>query len=314
MEFSQIVGPRRSALVTAPDPVPEAHEVVVEVLASGVCTSDISPWSSGPGDGAPIRLGHEVVGRVVDAGAQATRWRSGDIVTGLGGNAFATHVALDAAAILPVPAGLEPALAIGEPVADLEEAIGRTAPRPGDRVAVVGLGFMGLGLIQLARTRAPGLLIGVDPSAPARQRALDVGADLAFHPDEIPAEFRSETTRARESRPDVVLEATGATSGLATAGALVRPFGTLGVVGYHHSGTAMMDMDLWYKAVTVVNGFCPDQVRLVAALDRALDLMASRRFSLAPLVTHRFSLDRIDDAYELMTARDASFVKGVVVF
>jgi threonine dehydrogenase-like Zn-dependent dehydrogenase len=62
-----------------------------------------------------------------------------------------------------------------------------------------------------------------------------------------------------------VLEATGVTPGLRTASALVRPFGTLCVVGYHHTGDAMMDMDLWYRTATIVNGFCPDRTRLMRA-------------------------------------------------
>jgi L-iditol 2-dehydrogenase len=111
-----------------------------------------------------------------------------------------------------------------------------------------------------------------------------------------------------------VLEATGTTSGLATAGSLVRPFGMLCVVGYHHTGDAMMDMDLWYKAVTIVNGFCPDRVRVVAAMRDALGLIAERRFSYEPLVTHRYGLGDIDEAFGAMEAAGPDFVKGVVLF
>jgi threonine dehydrogenase-like Zn-dependent dehydrogenase len=102
------------------------------------------------------------------------------------------------------------------------------------------------------------------------------------------------------------------TPGLRTASALVRPFGTLCVVGYHHTGDAMMDMDLWYKAVTIVNGFCPDRTRLMRAMHEALDLIAARRFTYAPLITHRFALDEVDRAYELMDARADGFVKAIL--
>ncbi|BBB02221.1 putative alcohol dehydrogenase [Actinacidiphila reveromycinica] len=313
MKFSQLVGPRRSEVVTADDPIPGDHEVLVEVVACGVCTSDIGPWLDHDPAGPPVRLGHEMVGRVLAAGRDADRWRAGDLVTGLGGDGFATHAVMDANAVLPVPPGVEPAHAIGEPVADLEEALSRTPIAPGAHVAVVGLGFMGLGLVQLARRHAPGLLVGVDPDPARRRRALALGADLAFAPDELPEEYRAATTRATDARPGIVLEATGATGGLRTAGSMVRPFGTLCVVGYHHTGDAMMDMDLWYKAVTVVNGFCPDRTRLVAAMRRALDLVADRRFSYAPLITHRFGLDDVDEAFRTMREAGPDFVKGVVL-
>lgn len=110
-----------------------------------------------------------------------------------------------------------------------------------------------------------------------------------------------------------MLEATGATAGLNTAGSLVQPFGTLCVVGYHHTGDAMMDMDLWYKGVTIVNGFCPDRRRLINAMRDALDLIAQRRFSYVPLVTHRFTLDEIDDAFGMMREAGPDYVKGVLI-
>ena len=313
MKISQVVGPRTSAIVAADDPVPGAAQVLVEVVACGVCTSDLGPWLTHDGVRPPVRLGHEMVGRVVAAGRDAGRWAAGELVTGLGGDGFATLAVMDANAVLPVPAGIEPAHAIGEPVADLEEALSRTGVRAGDRVAVVGLGFMGQGLVQLAKRHAPGLLVGVDPDPARRERALALGADLVFAPDELPAEYRTDTGRTTDARLAIVLEATGSTGGLATAGSLVRPFGTLCVVGYHHTGDAMMDMDLWYKAVTIINGFCPDRTRLMAAMREALDLIGGRRFSYQPLITHRFGLDGVDEAFRTMRAAGPDFVKGVVL-
>jgi L-iditol 2-dehydrogenase len=310
--ISQVIGPRRSEIVEEADPVPTAEQVLVDVIVNGVCTSDLSPWRSGGSPEKPIRLGHEIVGRVVATGANAGRWRAGDLVTGLGDRGFATRAVMDSATLVPVPAGLDPAHAIGEPIADLEEALARTPVRAGSRVAVVGLGFMGLGILQLAKTRAPGLLVGVDPSPAARERALRLGADLVLHPDEVADAF-SPTGRGDENRMDVVLEATGVTPGLETSSRLVRPFGTLCVVGYHHAGTAKMDMDLWYKGATIVNGFCPDRSRLIIAMRDAVELLAARRVSYEPLVTHRFALEDVDAAYELMDARDDSFVKSVVL-
>jgi L-iditol 2-dehydrogenase len=339
MKISQIIGPRTSQVVEVADPVPGNGQVLVKVVASGVCTSDLPVWRSGGGDRAPVLLGHEIVGEVVAGGRPSDGrpvngwprgWSPGDLVTGLGGQGFASLAVLDADRILPVPAGIDPALALGEPVADLAEALSRArsvavgtdgccaggalgALPAGTTVAVVGLGFMGLGLVQLVRDQAPGLLIGVDPLPAARSRALDLGADLVFAPDEVPAEFRGAVDRAHDRRVDIVLEATGVTPGLKTAGALVRPYGTLCVVGYHHAGDAMMDMDLWYKAVTIVNGFCPDQPRLMRAMREALDLIARHRFSYAPLVTHRFGLDGADQAFALMDARADGFVKAVLI-
>lgn len=304
MKLSRVVAPGISEVIDAADPAPADAQVLVEVLACGVCTSDLAAWRDHDPAGPPLRLGHEIAGRVVAVGPAAGRWAVGDLVTGLGGEGFATLAALDAAAILPIPAGIEPALALGEPVACLEEALSRTGIRAGDRVAVAGLGFMGLGLVQLAARHAPGLLVGVDPDPARRSRALALGVDEVLHPDDV---------GENGARFDLVLEATGVTPGLKTAGSLVRPFGTLCVVGYHHSGDAMMDMDLWYKAVTIVNGFCPDRRRMITAMADVLNLIAARRFSYEPLITHRFGLDEVDEAFRTMRAAGPDFVKGVLV-
>jgi threonine dehydrogenase-like Zn-dependent dehydrogenase len=313
MLVSQVIGPRRSEIVEMPDPLPGPKEVVVDVLACGVCTSDRTVWRERGTRAAPLRLGHEIVGRVSAVGSEASAWRPGDIVTGLGGNGYATKAAMDANAILPVPSGFPVEHLIGEPVADLEEAIGRSGIVPGMRVAVVGLGFMGLGLVQLAKYRLTGLLVGVDPRPEARARALALGAHEVYHPDELPPEFRDQAKSGREERMDVVLEATGVTPGLDTMSAMVRPYGTVCVIGYHHAGTALMDMNLWYKGVTVVNGFSPQRPRTMRAMERVLGLIASQQFAYAPLITNRFGLDGVDAAHELMEAPGPDFVKSAIV-
>lgn len=314
MLISRVVAARTSRIEEVATPEPHPGQVLVEIIASGVCTSDLSPWLRGPGDGdEPIELGHEISGRVIAVGSSASRWKEGELVTGLGGPGFATHAVLEEDLLLPVPAGIEPAHAIGEPIATLEEAISRTPLGPGARVAIVGLGFMGLGLLQLALARAPHTVIAVDPNPEARERALALGAAIALHPDEVAA-FVDAAGGAgtADPRADVVLEATGVTPGLSTASLLVRPFGTLCVVGYHHAGTAPFDMELWYKGATVVNGFCPDHPRVMRAMRDALAQVASRGFTFAPLITHRFALDGVDAAYELMAQRAPGFVKAVI--
>ncbi|QEA27720.1 zinc-binding dehydrogenase [Microbacterium sp. CBA3102] len=313
MLISQVIGPRRSEIVSAPDPIPTPSQVVIDVLACGVCTSDRTPWREHGTPDAPVRLGHETVGRISAVGDPHGRWSVGEVVTGLGGDGFATKVTLDADSILRVPAGFAAEHVIGEPLADLEEALSRTSIRPGDRVAVVGLGFMGLGLVQLAAARLPGLLVAVDPNPAARARALALGAHEAHHPDELPAAFTS-ATGDREQRMDVVIEAAGATSALATSSSLVRPYGTVCIVGYHHTGDAPMDMELWYKGATIVNGFSPSRPRTLRAMADGLAMIADGRFSYRPLITHTFALEDVDQAYELMETRPSDFVKGVVVF
>jgi len=136
---------------------------------------------------------------------------------------------------------------LGEPVADLERPCHVRGVARATGVAVVGARLHGAGTGAARQAARAGLLVGVDPDPARRRRALTLGADLVFAPDDLPAEYRTGTSRAGDARLAIVLEATGSTGGLKTAGSLVRPFGTLCVVGYHHTGDATMDMDLWYR-------------------------------------------------------------------
>ena len=304
MLISQVVGPRKSEVIEVPDPVAEPHQVVIEVLACGVCASDKRPWRELGTPDKPIRLGHESAGRIVSVGSEAGGWQVGDIVTGLGGDAFATRVALNADAILPVPLGMDPALALGEPIAVLAEALSRCGDILGKRVAIVGLGFMGLGLVQLVRRLAPALLVGVDPNPGARDQGMLNGTMETHDPEDLPEGLLDSM--------DLVLEVTGVAGGLAVSATLVRQFGTLCIVGYHPDGVPMLDNALWYKGTTVVNGFSPDRRRAMLAMADGLDLVAKRQFDYAKLITHRFGLDQVDEAYELMLKHPANFVKSVI--
>jgi threonine dehydrogenase-like Zn-dependent dehydrogenase len=303
MRFSQVTGPRTSEIVEAEIAPPGPGQVLVDVLACGVCTSDRTTWASRATPENPIRLGHEMVGRIAALGDEHSGWAVGDVVTGLGGDGFATQALLDSQTILPVPAGLPPELCLGEPLAVLVEALGRSNVRPGDRVAIVALGFMGQALVQLTRALLPSEIIGVDPNPYARERGLAAGCTQVLAPGEVPS----------EAIADVVLEASGADAALATSARLVRQHGTLSVIGYHHSGEARLDMDLWYKGVTVVNGFSPQRPRVIAAMRLGLREIAERQFSFAPLITHRFGLDGVDAAFELMESAPPEFVKSIIV-
>ncbi|GGL97611.1 alcohol dehydrogenase catalytic domain-containing protein [Nakamurella endophytica] len=314
MRISEVVAPRTSVVREVADPDPGPDEVLVDVLACGVCTSDLRPWQRGGTPEKPVRLGHEIVGRVVRLGAQDIGVPVGALVTGLGSPGFATRMLMQRTAVTPVASGIDPLLSIGEPLACLKEAIDRSGTRPGDRVGVVGLGFMGLACVQLLRHEMPVEIVGVDPSAAARRHGLRNGCDRVFQPENLPEELVADDLPSTDDRRlDLVLEATGSTPGLELAGRLVRPYGRLCVVGYHHAGTAKFDMRLWYKGATVVNGFSPDRRRTMVAMRAALALVADGSVDYRPLLTHRFGLDQVDAAYALMENRPDDFVKSVVV-
>lgn len=317
MFISQVIDRRTSTVVEAPDLLPEVGKCVVEVLVSGVCTSEVAVWRDFDPTASPLRLGHEIVGRVIAPSLENSRWRVGDVVTGFAATpGYATQVLMEDHRMTLIPGGVDPAACMGEPVSTLSYSVDALRLGPSSRVAVVGLGFMGLNLLQIAKAKNPGLLVAVDPNAPLRELALRLGADEAYHPHELPESYvngPASGLRGDDARMSAVFEVTGKQQGLDTAASMTAKFAELSIVGYHHYGDPTMSLDLWYKSVTIHNGFCPDPDVLFGSLVDAVSLIERRKINMLPLITHRIPLEGIDDAFSRILERQKSHIKSVVV-
>lgn len=307
---SELTGPRTSVVRTAELPDPGYGEVLLRVLVSGVCASEVADWTAGPGhgdaDGEPAVLGHEPVGEVVAVGSDVTAFAAGDLVTGRVDAAFADLAIGAVRDLVAVPTGLDPAEALGEPLGCVVEALRRTRLDTGDRVAVVGTGFMGLVLLQLLRHAGTRQVVAIDPRPDAREQALIHGADAAAAPGEL--------SPSGDGEFDVVVEASGTAPGLDLATTLVRPHGVLSIMGFHQE-PRIIDLRTWnWKAIDVVNAHVRDRDRLRESVRRGLDLVASGRIDVGALVTHRFALDQVDAAFEALIAKEPGFVKAAIAW
>ena len=312
MLVSELTGPRTSAVVEVRDPEPRPGEVVVRVDASGVCASELSGWITGPG-GPPRRLGHEAVGTIARVGEGISRWQEGALVTGLMSPAYAEYVTANADHLLPVPAGVAPEHALGEPIACLVNAMRRTLLDLGDRVAIVGLGYMGLGMLQLVALRGPSRLLAIDVRLEALDLARSLGADAAVLPEAVdPADLGGDADADRGF--DVVIEASGTQAGLDLAGRLVRQHGMLSIVGYHQGAARTVDMQSWnFKAIDVVNAHVRRDADRMSAMASGLALVESGKLDFGRLVTHRYSLSDIDRAFADLETKPTGFVKAVIL-
>lgn len=288
--------------------------MLVRIRACGVCASELHPWADGQ-PSYPHRFGHEPVGVVAGVGEDVTRFKEGDRVTGLFKNAFADYCLADADVLLPVPGNVADEAALGEPIACLVNAQRRTPVELADQVAVIGLGFMGLGMLQLLKLRGPSRVVAIDVRDEAREAALQFGADEAYHPSELPEGFSLTRFSDWDSKRgfDVVVEGSGTQPGLTLAGELVRPHGVLSILGYHQGGPRQVDMGMWnWKAIDVVNAHVRRRADLMESMRIGLELTARGLLDIGALVTHRYALDEVDLAYSALEAKPEGFLKAVV--
>ncbi|PWI10176.1 alcohol dehydrogenase [Streptomyces sp. NWU339] len=318
-------GPAQTSWDTVPDPVIEAGtDALVRVDATTVCGSDLHIRRGELPEVKPgTVLGHEAVGEVVAVGSDVHTRRPGQQVIvssvsacahcppcrdtlygqcrGGGGWILGNTIHGTQAEFVRVPFAdhsthrRPPDLPLDEAVllAELlptayEVGVRNGHVGPGDTVVVVGAGPVGLAAVLVARLYAPRRIVAVDLSHPRLAAAARLGADAAELPGRLVAEL-SEGPGA-----DVVIEAAGDPDGFLLATRVVRAGGHIANIGTHGKPAALHLEALWRKNVTISTG----QVDTFST-PWLLDLLAFERLAVSPLVTHRFRLDRVEDAYEV---------------
>src|SRR5499426_4505596 len=180
--------PRDLRVEDARDPTPEPGEVVVRVVAAGLCGTDHEIWSGGRTVAYPRVMGHELVGRVERVAPGVSEVRPGDPVvvepnyscgrcplcregnrnlclsrTTIGINAdggFAELVRVPAQCCWRAsPAAAADALLLAEPLAVVVRAVGRAEPKSGEAAAIVGAGTLGLLALQVLKTRGARVMV-----------------------------------------------------------------------------------------------------------------------------------------------------------
>jgi alcohol dehydrogenase len=165
---------------------------------------------------------------------------------------------------------------------------------PGDTVVIVGAGPIGLAAIATSKLFSPSRIIVVDAADSRRKAALERGADLAFGPDEDVVAKVHELTGGLGA--DVAIEAVGIPATFELCASVVRPGGTVANVGVHGAPATLHLEDLWIKNVTITTGLVD-----TFSTPRLLSMLAAGRLELPGLITHRFGLDEMQDAYDIFS-------------
>lgn len=314
MRIAALRGPERFEVEEAPVPQPGPDEVLVRVVASGVCASELEPWVEGPAAGEVRYPGHEVSGVVAGLGADVTGLAVGDRVgVWVTERGFAEYVAVRAAYCFPAGDGpLE--LALAEPIACAVNAVEAADVRLGDDVVVIGAGFMGNLVQRLVALRGPRRLVVADGRGDALERARRLGAthvvDVAT--DDLPERVRA-LTDGRGA--DVTFECTGTQGALTACGDTTRMSGTIAVVGYHQGADRTLPLAYWnWMAFRLVNAHFRDLAVILRGMEVGMRLHASGRLPLDDLVSHRFPLEDVNEAFATLRDKPPGFVKAVVTF
>ena len=318
MKAAILNGPKDFRVEDVSDPELDPDGIIVRVKACGVCGSELPMYQQGSwpdGRVHPIE-GHEWCGEVVEVGTNITGIRLGDRVTQMRRyEGFAEYIAItDLDRVLKLPndmpyevgATLEP---LGVSVYVATEA----QPTLGDTVAVLGAGMIGQGVWQAFRAMGVSKVIVTDVAPKRLEAAKALGADVVINAaEEDPVERIKEITAG--SGADIVVDAAGFAGALQQAFDMARgrPPGPA-----TPGGKVMLAASYFQPAEVMIQprSVLTKNIRLIGCvgsrMKEALDLMRAGRINTKPLVTHRFPLDQINEAFEAAAKRD-EVIKVVV--
>ncbi len=317
MTAAQLVAPRRVELTRSTLAPPGPGQVRVAVQGCGVCASNVPVWEGRPWFTYPLapgQPGHEAWGRVEAVGPGVASLAVGQRVAFLSEHAYASHDLAEAPMVVPLPEALDGEPVPAEPLGCAMNIFRRSDIRAGQRVALVGAGFLGLLLARLGKL-AGARVIAVSRRPGALALARQMGAaETVVHADDDEAVVEAISGATGGELCDAVVEATGKQRPLSLAARLARVRGRLIVAGYHQDGRREVDMQLWnWRGLDVINAHERDPGVYRRGMQEAIQLLRSGRLDPRPLYTHVFPLARLDEALEVTRQRPAGFVKALVM-
>ena len=337
-------GPGKKAWEETPKPVVvDDTDAIVRVDAVTICGTDLHILK---GDVPAVTdgriLGHEAVGTVEEVGAGVKTVRPGDrvlvsCITSCGSCRFcregrygqclcgggwilghlidgtqAEYVRVPFAdtSTYPAPAGvpdehllmLADILPTGYEVGTLNGKV-----EPGDVVAVVGAGPIGLAAILGSRLYSPSHVIAIDMAQSRLEAAKQFGADITINNAEVdPKAAIFELTGGLGA--DVAMEAVGVPATFELAASLVRPGGRVANIGVHGEPVTLHLEELWIRDVTITTGLVD-----TFSTPTLLRLIEGGLINPAPLVTHHFEMGEFEEAYDVFSrAADTGALKVVL--
>lgn len=313
MTAAVLAAPGRCELVRAERPRPGPGQVLVRLEGTGLCASNLPPfegrdWFDYPF--APGSPGHEGWGVVEEAGDAADAHLIGRRVAGLGYNAYATHDLMAVDQLVELPEALDGMPFPAEPLACALNVLDRSGIADGTRVAVVGVGFLGALLVDLA-VRRGAQVVALSRRASSLELAGRLGARACVS---LQGDHAAAVHEGLDAAADCVIETTGHQEGLDAADRLVGVRGRLVIAGYHQDGPRRIDLQSWnWRGIDVINAHERDPAIYLRGMRRAVEAAASGSLDPRPLFTHVFPLAEVQRAFETARARPEGFIKALIL-
>lgn len=297
-------------------PEPAESEVRVRLQGCGICASGLPVWEGRGWFNYPLDAGspgHEGWGFVDALGPKVSDLEVGQRVAMLSAHAYAEYDVASRDYVVPLPEELDDEPFPGEPFGSVMNIFERSDIHRGQCVAIVGGGFRGLLLTQLAAD-AGAYVVMLSHREFSLQLALTMDAEetVATRDDGNDAERALQITSGRGF--DRVIEVSGLQSALNLAGEITAEHARLIIAGHRQDGPRHVNMPQWsWRGLDVIDAHAGATDRYVAGVQKAIQAALEGRLDPFPLLTHTVSLGAMDHGFELMRERPEGFVKALLL-
>jgi len=333
-------GPGRHSWEDKPEPqLQQAEDAIVRVDAVTICGTDLHILKGDVPETTPgTTLGHEAVGTIEQVGAGVREfavgdrvliscispcgrcsycragsygqcrngggWILGHLIDGVQAEQVRVPFADNSLYKLPDSVSDEAALMLADIVPTaFEVGVRNGQVNPGDTVVVIGAGPIGLSAIMLAKLYSPSVIVAVDPAANRLDAAKQLGADVTVTTAEAARQAVAEIGDGLGAH--TVIEAVGVPETFELGTELVRPGGRVANVGVHGKPATLHLEKLWISNVTITTGLVD-----TTTTPRLLGMLAAGQLRAAELITHRFGLGEMLEAYDVFSqAADTGALK-----
>lgn len=330
---AKLIAPKKFELFEEELPALGDNEVLYRTISVGLCHSEMPAYLGKSVLGFnpkgyntmikelkyPLGVGHEPVCVVEEVGKNVTRFKKGDYVTGRVSESFSNYLQGDFERMVKIPDTKKPIdTCLGEPMFCVANIIQAAAPVFGEKVAVVGCGFMGLLIIAGLSSPSLGELVAIDLDDSRLELAKKYGATKTINPmREDVEDICYDITEGKMF--DAVVEITGSLKGLETALSIIRLAGRgkillPSVYTREEKLSLKSGYDLMCRSPILHSTHPWYNPNYVETLKIAVDGYVSGIFPVDELVTHKINLRDIDKGFALLENSTPDFVKGIITF
>jgi len=344
MKSMMLTGIRKMEMIEVPEPViVKPEDVKIKMSVMGVCGSDIHYFTMGRIGSQvvqyPFPVGHEGAGIVSETGKGVTKVRPGDLVAvepsmpcgvcdqclsgrpntcrnlkflGCPGQAegcLSQYIVMPEGSCIPLPKGLNADHGvISEPLAIGVYSVKVSVPVKGKNIAILGFGPIGMSVMLAARAEGAGSFTVTDKIQPRLAMALKEGAASLFNPFE--EDFTSMLKQHHPLGLDVVFECCGQQEALDQAVEIMKPGGSIMVVGIPEFDTWTLNVENTRRREIMIQFIR----RQVDCTEEAIELMHNGIIDAGNMITHRFPFERTKEAFDLVAAYRDGVMKAMIDF